>query len=445
MLPPSVNEFVAEDDPVRLVSEVVDSLNLSGFEDRYRGGGAPAYAPSVLLKVLLFAYSEGLRSSRRIEQALRTDVRYMYLAGMQRPDYRTIARFRCAHEPALRALFVDVVRLCQTMGLVLMRHVSVDGTKIQANVSGRQTYGRERLDKTITAVNEWITRIMEEARATDEAEDAQYGDQRGDALPQELKDAVRRKEKLEAAKRTIVEIGHKAIPATDTDARVMHTTSGSRAAFNAQATVDEANQVIVAAEVTNACCDNLQLRPMIEAAKQNTGVQPDVATADCGYHSVDALAYIHATGLNAYVPVHGRVGRKREDYTYDAARDVYIARTGEELTYRRNVVKARKTYRWYHALRRDGTPFLELFVRVDGEWQELMQRKMESPEGKALYRLRQQIVEPVFGHLKTQYGLRQFLLRGKAGVNCEFLLACMAHNIGKMRKVWVAQGLLGAV
>lgn len=195
-----------------------------------------------------------------------------------------------------------------------------------------------------------------------------------------MKDAVRRKEKLKAAKRKMDEIGHKAIPVTDTDARVMHTTSGSRAAFNAQATVDEANQVIVAAEVTNACCDNLQLRPMIEAAKQNTGVQPAVATADCGYHSVDALDYIHSTGLNAYIPVHGSVGRKREEYTYDADRDVYLARTGEDLTYRGNVDKARKTYRWYHALRRDGVPFLELYVRVDGEWQEQMQRKLESPE-----------------------------------------------------------------
>ena len=201
LLPPSVNEFVAADDPVRLVSEVVDSLDLRAFEDRYLGGGAPAYAPSVLLKVLLFAYSEGLRSSRRIEQALHTDVRYMYLAGMLHPDYRTIARFRCAHEPALRALFVDVVRLCQTMGLVLMRHVSVDGTKIQANVSGRHTYGRERLERTLAFVNEQVDRAMEEAKATDEAEDAQYGDKRGDELPQELKDAVRRKEILEAAKR----------------------------------------------------------------------------------------------------------------------------------------------------------------------------------------------------------------------------------------------------
>jgi len=357
LLPPSVNEFVASDDPVRLFSEVLDSLDVSEFEERYRGGGAPAYSPRVLLKVLLFGYSEGLRSSRRIEQALQSDVRFMYLTGMQRPDYRTIARFRRTHEAALKGLFVSVVRVCQSMGLVLMRHVSVDGTKIQANVSGRNTYGQERLEPSLASLEDRIAVLMQEAQETDAAEDARYGDRRGDELPEELRDAVRRKERLEAAKRKLLEIGHKAIPATDLDARVMHTTSGNRPAYNAQAVVDEQSQVIVAAEVTDACCDNAQLRPMIETAKQNTGVQPDTVTADGGYHSVDTLAYVEQTQLNAYVPVHGKKGYKRAGYTYDADRDVYIASSGEELTYRGMVVKARKTYRWYHAPRRENEPF----------------------------------------------------------------------------------------
>jgi transposase len=441
LLPPSVEEFVEPEDPTRLIGEVVDGLDLSAFEARYRGGGAPSYPPKIMLKVLLLAYSEGIRSSRRIEQALKTDLRFMYLSEMHCPDYRTILRFRGSHEQALRGVFVEVVQLCQALGLVLMRHVSVDGTKIQANVSGRETYGRARLERALASVEERIDRILREAKEADASEEAEYGDARGDELPEDLRDAQRRKERLEAAKRKLKETGHAAVPSTDLEARVMRTTSGNRPAYNAQAVVDEAHQVIVAAEVTDACCDNGQLRPMVEAAKVLTGVSPDVVTADCGYHSLDALEYVEETGLNAYVPVHGKVAYRYKDYEYDEGRDVYLGRGGEELTYRGLVQKRGKTYRWYHALRREGELFLELYVREDGRRQEAMHRKVSSPQGQSIYRLRAQIVEPVFGHIKTRYGLRQFLLRGRSGANTEFLLACIAHNIGKLRRVWPVEGV----
>jgi transposase len=445
LLPPSVEEFVDKDSPARLLSEVVDALDLSLLERRYPGGGAPAYPPGIMLKILLFAYSEGIRSSRRIAKAVERDVCFMYLAQMQKPDYRTISRFRKDHGEVLPDLFVQIVHMCQELGLVLMGHVSVDGTKIKANVSGHETYGKDRLDRALQALEEKIAEALREAEEVDAAEDAEYGDARGDELPEELRDPVQRRERLRKAKEEMERRKHKTVAVTDLESRVMHTLDGNRAAYNAQAVVDSETQVIVAADVTQDCVDNAQLRPMVELAKEVTGVVPDVVTADCGYHSVDGLAYIDQTGLNAYVPVRGRVGYRKDNYEYDAERDVYVGADGEELTYRKLVVKAGKTYRWYHAKRHNSNPFPELYIRADGQRQERMHRKVNSPEGQAIFRLRKQIVEPVFGNLKENKGLRRFLLRGLSGARTEYLLGCIAHNVGKIMPVWAEKRELVAM
>lgn len=432
LLPYSVNEFVEEAAPVRCVLEVVDRLDVSALEARHKGGGAPAYPPRMLLAVLLYAYSEGLRSSRKIERALQTNVEYMFLSGMSRPDYRTIARFRRENEAALCDLFVQVVRLCAQMGLVLMEHVAVDGTKIRADVSARETYRKDRLEKALASVEERIKTVLKEAEEADAQEDETHGDTRGDELPEELKDAKRRQERLEKALEEMNRIGHRAIPATDLDARVMKTNDGNRASYNGQAVVDREHQVIVSAEVTQECTDNHQLPGMLEQAAENTGAYPKETTADCGYHSVDTLAYIEQTGLDAYVPVHGKKATKRDGCTYDAESDTYTSEAGEVLSYRGLDVKKGKTYRVYRGHRTGSLPFTELYVRQDGQRQQRMQAKLESEAGKAVYRYRQQVVEPVFGHLKTRFGLRRFLLRGLSGARIEFLLACMAHNIDKI-------------
>lgn len=432
LLPPSVNEFVEADAPVRALFEVVQRLDVSSLEARHQGGGAPAYAPRMLLSVLLYGYSEGVRSSRKIERSLRTNVEYMYLAGMSRPDYRTIARFRRENEEALRELFVQVVRLCQELGLVLLEHVAVDGTKIRADVSARGTYGKDRLMRALASVEERVERALKEAEEADAEEDEAYGDKRGDELPEDLRDAKRRKERLERAFEKLKETGHKAVPSTDLDARVMKTQDGNRAAYNSQAAVDRENQVIVAATVTTACCDNAQLPGMLEAVAENTGAFPQQTTADCGYHSVATLSYLERTGLDAYVPVHGKQGLRPLGYTYNPESDTYTSESGEALTYRGLCEKKGKTYRVYRGKRKEGEPFLELYIRLDGQAQQRMQAKLESERGKAVYRYRQQVVEPVFGHLKTRFNLRRFLLRGLSGATIEFLLACMAHNIDKI-------------
>lgn len=434
LLPPSVEDFVPPDAPVRILGEVIDSLDCDELYASYPGGGAPAYDPRMLLKVLVFGYSQGIRSSRKLAEALRYDLRYMYLAQMSQPDFRTIARFRQTHRAAIADLFGQVVRLCQVMGLVLLERVAVDGTKLEANVSGKETYKADRLEKALARVEEKIGQILEEAEATDAAEDAAYGEQSGEEVPKELRDLKRRKERLEQAKRTLHETGRESVGATDLESRLMKTKAGNRPAYNAQAVVDSAHQVIVAAAITQDECDQAQLEPMLEQTQHNTGFQPAKTLADSGYYSVDALAYMAAHSLDAYVAEKGASPDQKAGYTYDPQQDRFTDAAGVVLPFYRERVKDQKRYRIY----RSSQSRKEVWVRQDGALAEQMRTKMASPEGKAIYRLRQEIVEPVFGHVKSVFLLRRLLLRGLVGATIEYLLVCLAHNIGKLAPFWAA-------
>lgn len=144
LLPPSLDEFVPENHEVRIISDVVDTMDLSVLLDKYEGGGAPAYHPAMTLKVIIYAYSLGIYSSRRIARELKTDTAFMFLSGLQFPDFRTICLFRAEHADVLPQLFVDVVRLCASLGMVELGHIAIDGTKLRANASARQSKDGER-------------------------------------------------------------------------------------------------------------------------------------------------------------------------------------------------------------------------------------------------------------------------------------------------------------
>lgn len=445
LLPPSLDELIPQNAPVRMLREVVSRLDLSVVERGYSRVGNLRYDPRMLLTVHLLGFMEGVRSSRRLEQALLTDVRFMFISGMSQPDYRTIARFRRDNSEPLKDLFVQTVEMCREAGLVLLEHVSVDGTKIEADVALRETYSRERLAKARVAAAAHIERLLAEAEAMDALEDAEFGDRRLDELPEELKDAERRKKRLDAAEEKLRETHHKSVPATDLDARVMKTRSGHRAGYNGQVVVDRHRLVIVAAALTNDCTDNAQFAPMLEQVTANTGEQPAEATADCGYHNKETLGYIAESGLNAYVPYGGREAKAAEAHTYDEEQDTYTSKDGVVLTFRRIRESAGHVHRVYRSRRRKAQKSRELCVRADDGLQKLMKAKMATDEAKAIYKWRQQVVEPVFGRLKTRFNLRRFLLRGLPGATSEFLLACMAHNLDKIRVYGRPMEVAGAV
>jgi transposase len=432
LLPPSVSDFVAPDSPVRILSEVIDALDCSALYARSVGVGAPSYDPRLLLKVLVFGYWQGVRSSRKLEAALNYDVRYMFLAQMSRPDYRTIARFRVSHERAIGALFAETVRLCQSLDLVLLEHVSVDGTKLEADVSGRHTYTGKRLDETLEATEAKIAQILAEAKACDEQEDAQFGDDSGNDPPEQLRGLERRRELLQKAKEDLKKRDASCVAATDLDSRVMRTGGRNRPAYNAQAVVDSANQVIVAAAVSQDQGDHALLEPMLKEAEANTGIVAEKVSADSGYWSAEAAAYVQKAGLDAYIGVAGNEHDRKQGYEYDQEHDQFIGPNEEKLPFQCVRENRRKQYKVY----RSSSSRKQLWVAQDGGMTDRMRAKLTSPEGRAVYRLRQQIVEPVFGHIKGAMNLRRLLVRGLTGATSEYMLACCAHNIQKIMPVW---------
>ena len=161
LLPPSLDEFVPEDHEARIINEVVDTMDLSPLLAKYEGGGAPAYHPAMMLKVIIYAYSRDIYSSRGIAQGLKTDTAFMFLSGLQSPDFRTICLFRAEHADVLPNLFVEVVRLCASLGMVGLGHIAFDGTKLKANASVRQTRDRDGLEKEIERIKEQMRQMIQ--------------------------------------------------------------------------------------------------------------------------------------------------------------------------------------------------------------------------------------------------------------------------------------------
>lgn len=420
LMPPSVQEWVKEDSLARFVSEVIDGMDargrLNAFYAPYRvdGWGAPAFHPAMMLKVVLYAYTNGVTSSRRIEAMLEVDIAFRYLAANNHPDFRTINGFRTTHLDALLGVFVDVLELCRDAGMVKLGRVALDGHRVAGDASLSENRKRDRLEQQ-------VRELLDEAVLIDARENEQHGpDARGDELPSGLKNprkraehlqraldelqkreaalrkeqeeriAVREKEEQEAGRK---KRGRKPKPAAEVklpeDARVNRTDPESRVmkgrngrylqGYNGQAMVDCESQVIVAQELTNEAADVNLLVPMLERCEEQAGARPEQALVDAGYWSEENGALDGQSGT-----------------------DLLIA-----------------TMHWEQE-KPDQHP-----------QRDLMEAKLESEEGKAAYAQRGSTVEPVFGQMVTR-GLERFRLRGKVKAGLEWSLWCTTHNLLKL-------------
>ena len=297
LFPLSLEDFIREDSPARTINEVVDDLDLSSFIEKYHRRGPSPYDPRMLLKVIFFAYYTGVFSSRVIASRLESDTTFMYLAGMQQPDFRTLCRFRTMHMEGIIMAFKDIVRLCMGLGMVGLGNVSFDGSKIKANASGKKTKNLEAIDKR-------ITKLLKESQRLDGEEDVVYGEEETPyRMPPHLRDPVERQkrikeevEKLGEAKKRLSESGEKNTNLTDSDANLMKTRRGVFPAYNGQAAVDGKNQVILAARLVRDESDSKQLEPMIREVMNTTGRKPWITTGDSGYYSLDNYEFLKRRG-----------------------------------------------------------------------------------------------------------------------------------------------------
>ena len=423
LLPPSVRDFVPEGHLAHFVRDTVrEDLDLSEILDAYtEARGYPPYHPVMMTALLLYAYTQGVYSSRRIARACEQRVDFMAVTGMSKPDFRTISEFRRRHLASLGACFRQILRLCARAGLVKLGHVALDGTKIKANASKHKAMSYKRMKAADRRLAEEIASWFEEADAIDEAEDEEFGEEvRGDELPEWVANKVKRREKIREAmaeleaeakaqekrKKQARKGGPKGrrgrkpkhppgVPKdsaqrnfTDGDSRIMKTMDGFQQSYNAQAAVDADSQVIVACYLTNSATDRHQLKPGVKQIKENLGRQAKELSADADYCTEENLTELRRRHISGYIAV----GRQMHGQP--------VPSQG------RRIPHGTRRYDMLTKLRRGG-------------WQ-------------SRYRLRKQTVEPVFGQIKHARGFRQFLLRGIDKVRGEWTLICAAHNLLKL-------------
>jgi transposase len=427
LLPPLVDEFIPADHEVRLFDEMLCSLDLDPFQEAYAGGGAPAYDPLMLVRVVVYGMWRGVRSSRELARQLEENLAYRWLAQMQCPSYSTIARFLQRHRDRMGPLFVETVVLANNLGLVPLAHVAVDGTAIEANVSGKNTFSKKRLEKSLEWVQEQIDSWLEQ----DQAEEGQLGERCGNELPPDLSTLKQRKERLEKLQEDRAQINRNSIAATDPQSRMMRVRGAMRPAYNAQAAVDSTHLVIVAADVILQETDNAALPDMVDQSEANTDQTVPVVSADAGFTGPATVACAKKhPHTDFYIAQPTRKSdARRQGFRLDPDRDVYLDENGREHHFWAEREKHGTRYRIYRAR---GKPKSEFWEPQNGDFAKKMREKLATPEGKAIYNLRRQTVEPVFGMMKTRLQMRRFLRRGHAGVKAEFLLACITHNLGKI-------------
>jgi transposase len=431
LLPPSVDGWVPQHHVVRFIWDCVGQIDMFSFYNAYGKEGRPPYDPAMMLAVLIYAYCEGIRSSRKIAKACAEHLPFRWLTGNTVPDHCAIARFRSRHEQAIEKIFVEVLRLCHEAGLVNLGKIFLDGTKLKANAS---LEANRRLEQ----IQEEVAQILEEAKKVDEEEDKRFGpDRRGDELPEELQSSQGRLERLHAAKERLAKeaererqeqeekirarqrdeestgqkkrgrkpkdpeevVDHdRKANITDPDSRIMKTRHQYVQGYNAQAAVTE-GQIIVAKAVTQDENDCHQLEPMIGDAQrtiEEAGIKESMGSmaADTGYWRDD----LDVAGIEKDGPV------------------LFVA--------------TKKDWKQRKALEQRGSPRGR--IPQSATPRENMERRLLTKKGRETYKLRGRTIETVFGHIKKNLGFVGLLRRGLRAAQSEWALICSCHNLMKL-------------
>lgn len=476
LLPPCLDEWVEEDHPARILSEIVDRLDLSCLRIA-KETGRPPYHPKMLLKVLLWAYATGVRASRKIEEKLYSDIVFMWLAGMEKPNFRTICLFRHSNLASINNLFTEVLMLTKGLGLLRLGLVTLDGTKMQAN-AGIDSFKRiKEWRKEFNEVKKEVRQILEEVEAVDSADDRRYGSKnRGDELPKELEKSKERMKKIEKLLSEIEEGEDEDIRVsmTDPEARLMHRKSSYLPAYNAQAAVTE-DQIIVYADITVEPVDVNQLLPALDGIKELCGDMPEKVAADSGYGGGKNLKGLEERRVDGYIPETderniGKMKRRnpelygKEDFKYDEKKDHYVCPAGKVLSPQvKSRIKTKYSEREVTIYRtergvcssceqkpRCTTTRNKVGRAVSRDRYEKvrarMRQKLKTEVGKEIYGKRKCLVEPVFGQIRVIEKFIQFLLRGLERVKIEWKWAAIVHNLLKIiRKVKAGEVRLAKV
>jgi transposase len=383
LLPPNVKDVLGNEHLCFRLHAMVEQLEMSRFEEAYGAEGRLAYPPRMMLKVWLYAFCLGVNSTRRLERRVREDLAFRYLGGGLMPDHKTLSEFLRRHRRAINDVFTQVVQMARRAGLGKLGHVAIDSTRVGANASRRRVVDWEQAQRQQCARDRRLVRAFQQkASQQDPEEDG------GVRLRPEQQQAL-----AEQAVTALPKKGRQQVSLTDPDSRFLRTAQGWELGYTADLAVSD-DHLIVATRVTQNATDNGSLVALVEEVERQCRAQPEKVTGDSGFFSRQAVRAMQQRGIDLYLPDNNlrhemRTGERAEGIGQRRIRDPEHLR---------------------------------------------MREKLRSVAGRAQYRRRQAVVEPVFGILKEQRGMRRFRRRGLAAVTTEWMLAAIAYNLTRIAR-----------
>lgn len=462
LLPASLDDYVAEDNPVRVVDAFIEELDLAalGFAGvRPASTGRPAYHPSVLLKIYLYGYLNRVQSSRRLEREAQRNIEVMWLTGRLAPDFKTIADFRKDNGPAIQAVCAQFIVICRDLGLFARAVAAIDGAKFKGVNAREKNFTKGKLKRRLGQVEASIARYLQ----TLDAADLQEGDV-AEAKVAHLKDKIAAMKaqlgKLKQIEKDVLAAPDQQISLTDPDARAMATNlrGAGVVGYNVQTAVDTEHHLILAHEVTNVVLDRKLLSFMAKKAREALATEELDVLADRGYFSGEEILACEAIGVTPYVPkpltsnakAAGRFGK--DDFVYSPEEDAYRCPAGETLPYRCATVENGLNLHLYWSSKCSECPIKARCTT--GKERRVRRWEHEHVVDAALKRLeaipdamniRRRTVEHPFGTIKSWMGHTHFLTKGIGKVRTEMGLNILAYNLKRMIAIMGVKPLIAAI
>jgi transposase len=448
LMPPSVEDYVSSDNPVRAYDAFIEAMNLNDLGIKLEDDkvGNPCYHPKAMLKLFVYGTSYGVRSSRKLEREAVNNLSFIWLLGGLMPDHKTISEFRRNNKIALKNVLKHCAQLCIDLDLIEGNMLFVDGTKINANSGIKSNWNSKRCTKALKHIDERITKILAECEQADADEENEASHVH---MKKELTDTKVFREKVEQILETLKKENKTQLNTVDPDCRAMSSTKGVHPAYNNQIVVDNKNGFIVSTETNNEGCDLKQFASQIEQANEILKEPCSIACADTGYSSIDEMEKVESQNIKVIVPEREERDSQKQ-LTYNSKDDCFICEAGNKLVpvgltaegkskvYRiekASICKAcKKCTQAEHG--RSASRLLKEDLR------QKLHKQYKSKEGKDIYALRRQKAEHPFGHIKRNLKFEAFLLRGLDGVKAEFSIASCCFNIARAITILGVPGLI---
>ena len=457
LLPNTIEDYVAQNDPVRVYDTFVDALDFQQLKiplESYKSG-SDTYYPKQMVKLLIYGYSYGFRSSRKLSRACKHNLSFIWLLGGLAPAYRTIARFRDKYKEQIKNILKQSVQMCLELDLIDGNSLFIDSSVFKASAALNKTYDQNRCHKALNKINEHIDQLVDDIQRLDTQEQDK---EPLTELKEQLTDQKKRKEKIQEIVKELNQRQKHCTKdqtpfynTTDPECAKIHKSNKTTAGYIVQTSVDGKHGLIVHAESTNVKNDAGQLNDQIEKAKDVLNKTPENVVTDTGYYSLPDLSQVD-DNITVVIPTQKQVLKERnkdnptpfdkEQFVYNEESDIYTCPNGKVLKYKQ--FDKDKQVKAYKASRKDclSCPYQGDCTKskngrtvkrsIHEKLKEQLEQIYESDDGKNIYAQRKQKVELPFGHMKHNLSAHEFLLKGKSGTNAEISLLSTAFNIARM-------------